>query len=199
MQTENRNILSKINLSAFGLYTNSQEIEKAIDRLEKNGFARDDISMLAPERSGRHDFVYEQETSLKEGALIGAVAGILILGFAGFLWGMSGRAGMTDAMLPFWLISTSAGALLGLLFGAAAGTLIGIGTPKSVAKRYGFYLKEGGTVLTVHLKNKDERKRARQILQTTNAQDISVLKDSKIWSTIVPEKKKLVYSVVMND
>jgi hypothetical protein len=181
MQTENQNKISKINESAFGLYTNSQEAEKAIEGLEKNGFARDNISRLAPERSGHHNFVYEQETSLKEGALIGAVAGILILGFAGFLWGMSGRAGMTDTMLPFWLISTSAGILLGLLFGTAAGALIGIGMPQTVAKRYGFYLKEGGTVLTVHLKNKDERKRARQILQTTNAQDISFLKDAKIW------------------
>lgn len=195
MQIQYPDALSEKNLSAFGLYTNTRDAQIAIDQFEKNGFESEDISLLAPERSGHHDFVYEQKTSLKDGAVIGAVGGLLFFGFAGFLWGISGRSMVTDDSLPIWFISTSIGCVMGLLFGTAAGALVGIGTPQSVAKRYGFYLKEGGTVLTVHLKNKAERKRANQILQATNAQDISELNESKIWSTIIPEKKNLILEI----
>ncbi len=191
MQTQNQDSISEKNLSAFGLYTNTRDAKIAIDQFERNGFESDDISMLAPERSGRHDFVYEQKTSLKDGAVIGAIGGLMIFGFAGFLWGMSGRTLATNSGFPLLLVSTGIGCLMGVLFGTAAGALVGIGTPHTVAKRYGFYLNEGGTVLTVHLKNSADRKHASQILQTTNAQDISELKESVIWKTIIPEKKSL--------
>ncbi len=195
MQTENQSTISEKKLAAFGLYINKKEAEWAIGRLEKNGFPREDISMLAPQRFGKRDFVYEQKTSIQDGAVIGSVVGFLILGFAGFLWGMSGRSVMTENIVPFWFVSTGVGCMIGLLFGAAAGALVGIGTPQSAAKRYGFYLKEGGIVLSVHLKNETDRKLASQILQTTHAQDISELKETEIWSKIIPEKKKLIYNI----
>ncbi len=191
MQTENQDTTSEKNLAAFGLYTNKKEAECAIGRLEKNGFLRNDISMLAPERSGKRDFVYEQKTCIKDGAVVGSVGGFFIFGFAGFLWSISGRSVMIENTLPFWFISTIVGSLMGLIFGAAAGALVGIGIPKSAAKRYGFYLNEGGIVLSVHLKNEADRKIANQILQTTHAQDISELHENEIWTKIIPEKRKL--------
>ena len=173
MQIENQDNMSEKNLAIFGLYTHKKEAEWAISRLEKNGFPREDISMLAPQPSGHRNFVYDQKTCVQEGALIGSVVGFFILGLVGLLWGLRFPMDVKENIVPFWLVSAGTGCIMGILFGAAAGALVGIGTPKSAAKRYGFYLKEGGIILSVHLKNETDRQLASQILETTHGQDIS--------------------------
>lgn len=190
MKLDSQEPLPVKDLASFGLYTNKREVDQAIRKLQNNGFAREDISILAPQRSGRGDFVYEQKTNGREGFLIGAVAGFLILGFVGFIWGFIDHNRVPGAV-PYWIITTAVGSIIGLLFGALSGTLAGNGIPKSAAKRYGFYLSQGGIVLSVHLKNAADRIRAYNILSTTHAQDISELKESEIWDVIVPEKKRL--------
>lgn len=179
--------------AAFGLYITRREADWAVRRLEKNGFNREDISILAPQAYGHRNFVYEQRTNIREGALIGALAGFFILGLVGFIWGFGDRR-VTENLLPFWFLTTGLGCFLGLLFGAASGALAGIGMPKSAAKRYGFYLKEGGIILSVQVRNEKDRARVNQILESTRAQDIAELKESEIWRTIVPEKKKLIFN-----
>ncbi len=182
-------------LGIFALYTKRKDADMALKALERNGFAHEDVSLLAPERSGHRDFVYHQQYSLLPGAIIGAVLGVIILGTVGVFIG--DQQFVTDPYSASYLISSSVlfrtiflGGL-GLFIGAAAGALAGIGTPKSAAKRYGFYLKEGGIVVVVHLKKQIDDILIKRILEKTNGQDISTLEESKIWSTIIPEKRKL--------
>ena len=183
-------------LGAFALYLERNEAELAVSALQRNGFSAADISLLAPQRSGSHDFVYHQPPSLLKGALIGGFVGLFLAGFVGFLFGsrqVSTAGGFDPLHAQSPVLTVIVFSLIGLVAGVAFGILAGIGSPKSAAKRYGFYLKEGGIVLVVHLKNAAEKALVGRILEKTKGQDISVLEESKIWSTIIPEKNRLIF------
>lgn len=183
-------------LGIFALYTNRKEAESAITALSRNGFTKDDVSMLAPSRTGGHrDFVYRQRTHVADGALIGAFIGMVLLGTAAFLIDPKALLFTDVSSSDFIGLGTTAigamyGIFTGLILGGACGALVGIGSPFSAARRYGFYLKEGGIVLVVHLRNLARRESASRILEKTNGQDINVLDEAEIWSTIIPEKTK---------
>lgn len=183
-------------MGMFALYTNRNDAESALFTLSKNGFTKDDVSMLAPNRTGGHrDYVYRQHTHVLYGALVGAFIGMVFLGTAAFL--VDPKAILfTDVNSSDYIgLGTTAigaifGSLAGIVLGGATGALVGIGSPFSAAKRYGFYLKEGGIVLVVHLRNLARRESAARILEKTNGQDINLLDETEIWSTIIPEKIK---------
>lgn len=186
----------KEGLGAFALYLTHKEAELAVNALERNGFSPGDISLLAPQRSGSHDFVYHQPPSFLMGAAIGGLLGLILLGFVGFLFGsreVVNMSGISPFQVKSPLMLTLVFSLIGLALGSVCGVLVGIGSPKSAAKRYGFYLKEGGIVLVVHLKNAAEKLLVGRIFEKTKGQDINVLEESKIWSTIIPEKNRLVF------
>lgn len=186
----------------FALYLKKEEASVAVRLLERNGFKSDDISLLAPVQNGPRNFVYDQANSLFRGAVIGAVVGAVTLGLIGLFIGSSGLLPSTVVLGThlkaiegdFSPVAAAVLAGIGLVLGAAAGVLVGIGSPKSAARRYGFYLKEGGIVLVVHLRKESDRLLVSRILEQTRGQDINILDESKIWSTIIPEKRKLVYN-----
>ena len=64
---------------------------------------------------------------------------------------------------------------MGGTIGGITGALIGMGIPAHEAKRYEVRVKEGGILLSVHSDNADWTKRAKEILERTGAQDISVI------------------------
>ncbi len=189
--------------STFGLFLNFRDATKAITKLEKCGISRDKISILAPQPSGTHDYVYQHRMNVIEGAVLGATIGFFALGVAGFFLGLSDFASFVPVNKTIgtlgpqgnstWAVSTVIGCILGIIFGAASGALVGIGTPKNAAKRYGFYLKEGGIVVSVKLINEVDRYRVNQIFEKCRAQDVSELGDQEIWKTIVPEKNRLLF------
>lgn len=186
-------------LATYGMFLDHRSATVAVHALKKNGFSEKDISLIAPQKNGQRDFVYQQRTSIREGSIIGATLGFFILGFVGFLIGLNvvseTQTGFVDSRgFPTWLLTSLIGAAIGIVVGAASGALVGIGTPRSAAKRYGFYLKEGGIMLTVSLHSEADRLRANHILEKTGAQDISILDESNTWSTVVPEKQKLSFN-----
>src|SRR5947208_1309350 len=54
-------------------------------RLKASGFTPDDISILAPDRSGRRDLGHENTTKAPEGAAAGAGTGAILGGALGWL------------------------------------------------------------------------------------------------------------------
>ena len=72
------------------------------------------------------------------------------------------------------IMAALAGVGVGGTVGGITGALIGMGIPEHEAKRYEVRVKEGGILLSVHSDNADWRKRAKEILERTGAQDISV-------------------------
>jgi len=176
--------------SLFAMFVNRGEAEAARNSLKKNDFADEDIALLMPNTSGKRDFVYNQSTSIKFGASIGAVFGFFLLGFVGLYMGWSHPEEMG---MSSWIVSVVVASFIGLVFGTAIGALVGIGTPRTAGKRYGFYLNEGGIILRVHVDNKDESHLALSLMEKHRGQDISILPDSEVWSKILPEKRKLAF------
>ncbi|AGH95797.1 hypothetical protein [Pseudobdellovibrio exovorus] len=173
--------------SVFAMFISRSDAENAIDSLRKNDFADEDISLLSPNKNGSRDFVYQQNTSITTGMMIGAISGFFLLGLVGLYLGASQpeELGMTS-----WIVSTVLASLVGLLLGAACGALVGIGTPPSAGRRYGFYLREGGSIVKVRVRNEEDRLLALRLMERFKGQDITILKDSVVWSTILPEKRR---------
>ena len=66
-----------------------------------------------------------------------------------------------------------AGLGVGEAVGGVTGALIGMGIPEFEAKRYEGRLQKGGILLSVHCDTSEEITRAKEVLKTTGAEDVS--------------------------
>ena len=66
-----------------------------------------------------------------------------------------------------------AGVGVGTAVGGLGGGLIGMGIPEYEAKRYEGRIRNGGILLSVHSDNSQWTKKAKTILESTSAQEIS--------------------------
>lgn len=144
--------------------------------------------MLTPNKHGSRDFVYHQESSVLTGVLVGAAVGFVLLGLTGVLVGGNDRINLG---ISSWIFTSAIASLGGLLFGAAAGALVGIGIPKPAVRRYKFYLQEGGIVVMMHLRNEADTADAHMVIEKAGGQDISVLEETHAWSVVLPENEKV--------
>lgn len=199
-QSVNRGGDPMTNRATFGVYLSRNAVNKAIGLLKSHGFGPEDISVMFPDqirppdaRGRTRDIPYKQRTLLREGAVIGAVLGAIIIGLVSLLVGMGfftipGVSKVLDDT-GNQLTATVIGILFGIFAGGFSGALVGIGTPEPATRRYGNYVKQGGIVLSVHVENMEEDDAAREILQTTGARDINALEEEE-WVRVVAEGKK---------
>jgi hypothetical protein len=162
--------------SVWGIYPTRLDLEAAIDRLRESGFLSSDISVLLPENLGPKDLVTEKSTKAPEGATTGAGSGVLIGGALGWLAGIGALAlpGMGPFIAAGPIMATLAGLGVGGVVGGVAGALIGAGIPEYEAKRYEGRLSKGGILLSVHCDKTEEISRAKEIMERTGGEDISV-------------------------
>ena len=153
------------NTAVFGIYPSYTAVEIGVDALRAAGFRNADISALFPENAGTRDFAHEKNT--KAGAVLG--------GAMGWLLGIGAIAipGLGPFIAAGPIMAALAGAGVGGTVGGIAGALVGMGIPEYEAKRYEGRVKDGGILLSVHSDNSDWTKRAKEILKSTGAQDIS--------------------------
>ena len=97
------------------------------------------------------------------GGTLGLLAGIGALAIPG--------VGPLIAAGP--IMATLAGVGSGGVVGGIIGALAGMGIPEYEAKRYEGRVKEGGILLSVHCDNSDWVGKAKDILKTTGAEDVS--------------------------
>src|ERR1700735_2524754 len=161
--------------AVFGIYQNAKQAERTVDDLLGAGFSNDDISVLLPDNKGTRDFAHDKSTKAPEGATAGVTTGGVIGGTLGLLAGIGALA--IPGLGPFIAAGPIMGALAGLGVGGAVGgvvgALVGMGIPEYEAKRYEGRIKEGGILLSVHCDTSGEIKRAKEILKSTGAEDIS--------------------------
>src|SRR5438270_3763736 len=163
------------NTAVFGIYRDRQQVEQAVDTLLDNGFRSEDISVLLSDNVGTKDFATEKNTKAPEGTTTGATTGAVVGGTLGLLAGIGALAipGLGPFIAAGPIMGALAGAGTGGIVGGIIGALVGLGIPEYEAKRYEGMIKEGKILLSVHCDNSDWVKRAKDILETTGAENIS--------------------------
>jgi hypothetical protein len=81
------------------------------------------------------------------------------------------------------LLVTLAGIGIGGALGGFAGSLVGMGIPEYEAKNYEGELLKGGVLVVVHCETDEEVNRAKQVFQSSGAQDIAVSSETSAQST----------------
>src|ERR1700726_4209766 len=161
--------------SVFGIYTTRESVERAVDTFLRSGFTTSDVSVLLPENLGGKPLATHKDTKAPEGATAGAGTGAVVGGTLGLLAGIGALAipGLGPFIAAGPIMAALAGAGTGGVVGGVVGALVGMGIPEYEAKRYEGMIKEGRILLSVHCDNSDWVKRAKDVLERTNAEDIS--------------------------
>jgi len=131
------------------LFENRGEASGAVQDLVDQGFARDDISLMAHDDTQREGYTTTDDDT--SGAAQGAGIGAALGGVGGLVVGLSALA--IPGIGPVIAAGPLATALLGAGVGAAAGGLIGaltdMGIPEEHAHYYGEGMRRGGVLVTV--------------------------------------------------
>lgn len=131
------------------LFEHKDEVDRAIDELAKEGFAKNQIGVVA-----RHDIVKKMGLTTSSGAEVGAITGATTGGIAGLLMGLGALLipGLDIVAAGTFLVIVGA-TVLGLVGGAIGGGLVGaltgFGIEETQAKRYAAGVEEGHILLTV--------------------------------------------------
>jgi len=163
------------NTAVFGLYNDRTQVDSGVHALLTAGFRNEDISVLFPDNEGTKDFGLEKSTKAPEAATAGVGAGGTLGGALGLLVGLGALAipGLGPLIAAGPIVSALAGMGAGGAVGGFVGALVGIGIPEYEAKRYDGRVRKGGILLSVHCDNSDWTSRAKDILKSTGAEDIS--------------------------
>jgi hypothetical protein len=164
-----------MNQAVYGIANTQQQANAIVERLQTTGFLDDDISVLFPDKEGTRDFAHEKNTKAPEGATAGGVAGLGVGGALGLLAGIGALA--IPGVGPFIAAGPIMGALSGAAVGGTAGGiiggLVGMGIPEYEAKQYEGKVRAGNILISVHTEDAKARTRAKEILESAGAKDIS--------------------------
>lgn len=139
-----------------GIFSTQHEAIKAIERLKRDGYADEEISVVAKdkenvERVADATNIDIQTEDPKEGAAAGAMAGGAIGGIGALLVELGVIA--IPGVGPFLAAGPIAAALTGALAGGAVGGLVGalvdMGLTKEEAEDYNQYLDRGDILVMV--------------------------------------------------
>jgi hypothetical protein len=153
--------------NVVALFRHTLEAEDAIAELQKAGFARDHISIVASNAA-----TASSETGTKNTTAGGAEAGAVVGGIAGLLAGLGALA--VPGLGPIIAAGPLAVALGGAGVGAAAGGLIGalsgLNIPESDANYYAESIRRGAALVSVRTDD-EHADRAREVLDRAGAVD----------------------------
>ena len=152
-----------------------------LDRpLARAGFRDTDISVLLEENPGTKDLATEKTTKAPEGAATGAGSGAILGGALAWVaaTGALGVPGLGRFVIAGPVVATLAGIGIGGTLGGLAGALLGLAIPEYEAKRYQGRIESGGILLSVHCDNPQWVNKAKQLLSSTGAEDISSTSES---------------------
>src|SRR5580698_5418023 len=161
--------------AVFAIAKTEEQAINIANQLKSAGFSNNDISVLFPDKMGSRDFAHEQHTKAPEGAAAGAGTGAVLGGALGWMVGIGSLAipGLGPFIAAGPIMAALAGAGAGAAAGGLAGALIGMGIPELEAKQYEGKIKNGNILISVHTEDRDERKRAKELMERDGAFDIS--------------------------
>jgi hypothetical protein len=169
------------NISVYGLFNSRAHLDDGLTKLRGNGFRAEDVSVLLPENLGTKDLGIERSTKSPEGATTGGAAGAVAGGVLGWLVGIGALAipGVGPFIAAGPIMAALAGMGAGAAIGGISGGLIGMGMPEYEAQRYEGRVKAGGILVSVHCDNGDWASRAKKVLESSGAEDISSSGEAK--------------------
>jgi len=167
--------------SVFGIVKSHSQAEQVVEGLQDSGFPVSEISVLLPDKEGKHDIGHVKATKAPEGATTGATTGGVTGGVLGLLAGVGALAipGVGPFIAAGPIMAALSGAAIGATTGGIVGGLIGLGIPEIEAKRYEGKLKSGNYLIAVHAKDGDQEDRAKEIFKNAGAEDICTSSMSK--------------------
>ena len=173
------------NTAVFGIYKSGTQAELAVDRIIAAGFSNNDISVLLPDSQSSKEFAHEKNTKAPEGTTTGVTTGGVVGGTLGLLAGIGALAipGVGPLIAAGPIMAALAGMGVGGTIGGITGALVGFGIPEYEAKRYEGRVQKGGILLSVHCDTSDEITRAKEILKSTGAEDISSTGEASVGSS----------------
>jgi hypothetical protein len=169
------------NMATFGIYPTLSQLNTGLTALESRGFRPTDISVMYPESLGTKDLKHEKHSKAPEGAVTGATTGAVVGGGVATLAALGTIAvpGIGPLLAAGPLVAALAGAGAGGAAGGLIGALVGSGIPEFEAKRYEGRVKSGGILISVHCDDSDWAETAKDVLETTGAEDVSTTAEAK--------------------
>jgi uncharacterized membrane protein len=168
--------------SVFGIATTQGQAESIVQRLQSQGFANSEISVLLPDTSGTGDFGHVKSTKASEGVTAGATTGGVAGGALGLLAGIGALAipGLGPFIAAGPIMAALSGAAVGATAGGIVGGLIGLGIPEIEARRYEEKLKKGNYLIAARAVDSDQVDRAEKIFKEAGAEDISTIGEASV-------------------
>jgi hypothetical protein len=155
--------------TVLGVFDSADQAERAADELQKKGFDRREISIVAKESSARGGGDDRDETTMRSSVSGGVATGGAIGGAAGLLAGVGALA--IPGIGPLVAAGPIAAALSGAVTGGIAGGLIDWGIPEESGRRYEQRVKEGKIVTAVK-SDDDKVEDAADTLRRNGAYDV---------------------------
>lgn len=152
------------NKRAVGVFSSHQQAENALSELRDNGFAMNQVSVIAKDNEHLNQSHRIGETRIREisetthvdeGAKTGVEAGGAVGGLTGLLIGLGTLAipGVGPIMLAgaaaTAIATTLAGGVIGAAVGGLIGGLVGLGIPEHRAQVYHDYVVDGNYLVIV--------------------------------------------------
>jgi len=163
--------MSGKSIGVLGVYASSLDAERGAADLISAGFSSPDISVLLPDVRSKREAPQASSAGATAGGLLGGALGIL--------------TGVGALVIPGVGPILAAGPFMAALAGLGvagpqglAGALVGLGVPEYEAKRYEGRVKDGGTLLSVHCEGAARVKRAKQVLNSSGADDVAATGES---------------------
>lgn len=170
----------------FGVFTEKDDAEDAIEELKDSGFDPKDISIMMKDTFEGQELASDTGTNVAEGAVSGAATGGVIGAIAGLLIGvgaitipglgplliggpLAAALGLTGAAA-----TTLSGAATGVLAGGLLGALMGLGIPEEDARVYERHLNEGAILVAVPVLERNEAD-VRDILEDNGADRVRTI------------------------
>src|SRR6186997_957618 len=153
--------------SVFGISTTQGQAERIVDRLQAQGFAASEVSVLLPDTAGTGDFGHVKSTKASEGVTAGATTGGLAGGTLGLLAGIGALAipGVGPFIAAGPIMAALSGAAIGATTGGLVGGLVGLGIPEIEARQYEDKLKKGNYLISAHTEDGKQIDRAKKIFE----------------------------------
>ena len=159
-----------------GLFKSRVAAEAAVDAILKQGYTRDDISVLMSDATRNKEFGIQTRSHAADGLGIGGAVG----GAVGAVAAALAAVGTTlflpgiNLVIAGPIAAALAGAGAGGATGGLIGALIGAGIPEYRAKVYDAELRGGGILIGVEARNDEDVDRLETLLTELGALNVRV-------------------------